>query len=197
MARPRSFDEDQVLTGAMEAFRECGFDGVSLPQLIERLGICRQSLYTTFGDKRGLFLRALERYGQREVDAKLALLAGPGSPLENVRTVLRGWADMASRCPSDGCLTATAIVEIRDDPEALAIVEAHVNRLEAAFRDALERAREVGEIRGDVCPAQLASALTCTAYGIGVLVRLPTSGRRIGDTVSVLLRLVDGAATDS
>lgn len=80
MSRPRTFDESEVLEGAVALFRERGFDGTSVPELTERLGICRQSLYTAFGDKRGLYLRALERWGEREVDPKLALLGAHGSP---------------------------------------------------------------------------------------------------------------------
>jgi TetR/AcrR family transcriptional repressor of nem operon len=194
MARPRTFDPERVLDDAIEAFREGGYEGTSLPALIDRLGICRQSLYSTFGDKRSLYLRALARWGEREIDAKVGMLAGPGSPLENVRTVLRGWADLAPRCPTEGCFTARAIVEVHDDPEALAIVEGQVGRLETGFRDALTRALEAGEIRSDVRPERLAHTLTTMAYGLGVLARLPGSGRRIADSVSVLLEIVDDAA---
>ena len=195
MARPRTFDETTVLDGAMQAFRENGYDGTSVPELIDRLGICRQSLYATFGDKRGLYLKALERWGEREVDAKLALLAAPGSPLENLRTVIRGWADLATRCPSEGCLTATAIVEARGDPEALAVVEGQVARLEESFRDVLDRARRAGELKPDVKSDRLARAFISVAYGIGVLARLPSSARRIADTVSHLLGLIDDVET--
>ena len=194
MSRPRTFDEAKVLEGAVQAFRESGYEGTSVPDLIERLGICRQSLYATFGDKRGLYLKALELWGRREVDAKLDLLAGPGSPLENLRTVMRGWADLASRCPSEGCLTATAIVEARGSADALAVVEGQVDRLEAGFRGALERAQRAGELRPDAHPARLAGTLTSVAYGIGVLARLPGSAHRIADTVSTLLHLSDDAA---
>jgi TetR/AcrR family transcriptional repressor of nem operon len=194
MVRPRTFDEEEVLEGAVEAFRENGYDGISVPDLIERLGICRQSLYNAFGDKRGLYLKALERWGEREVDAKLALLEGPGSPLENVRTVLRGFADLASRCPSEGCFTASAIVEARGDAEALAVVESQVGRLGTGFRRALERAGRAGELKPGIRPERLAHTLVTFAYGIGILSRLPSSGRRIGDSVSVLLGMIDAAA---
>ena len=194
MARPRTFDEEKVLTGAIEAFREDGYDGTSLPRLIEKLGICRQSLYSTFGDKRGLWLTALRRWGEQEIDAKVRLLEGPGSPLENVRTLLRGWADLALRCPSEGCFTARSVVEVRDDPEALAIVESQVDRLEEAFRHALERAAAAGEMRPEIRPERLAATLVTMAHGIGILSRLPGSGRRIGNTVSELIRVIDAAA---
>lgn len=194
MARPRTFDEEQVLEQAVDLFREKGFDGISLPVLVERLGICRQSIYSVFGDKRGLYLRALERYGEREIDAKLELLAGPGSPLENLRTVLRGWADLATRCPHDGCLTATALVESRGDEGALVLVEAQVARLEGGFRDALERAQAAGEVGEGIQAERLAALLTMVAYGIGVLSRLPSSGPRVAHTISTLLELLNEAS---
>jgi len=194
MARPRSFDEARVLEGAVALFRERGYEGTSMPQLISKLGICRQSLYKIFGDKRGLFLKALERWGQLEVDAKLDLLTSEGSPLENVRTVIRSFAAMATACPSEGCLTVTAMVENRNDPEALAVVERQVQRLESGFRETLERAQELGELKRDTRPERLARALTTTCFGMGLLTRLPGSGPRIGDAVSVLLSLLDDAA---
>jgi TetR/AcrR family transcriptional regulator, transcriptional repressor for nem operon len=194
LARPRTFDEDQVLEGAVELFRQKGFEGTSVPELVERLGICRQSLYTAFGDKHGLYLKVLERYGQREIDTKLELLAGAGSPLNHVRTIVRGWADLATRCPGEGCLTAKAIAEYSDDPQVLSLAEAQVVRLEEGFRDALERAQAAGELRPEADPAQLARVLVTAVYGIGILSRLPGGGPRIADSVSVLLGLLDDGA---
>lgn len=195
MPRPRSFDEAQVLERAVELFRSRGFEGIRMPELVDSLGICRQSLYNTFGDKRGLYLAALERYGEREVDSKLELLESGDSPLESLRTVLRGWAALATQCPGQGCFTVVAIVENSCDHEALELVERQVQRLEAGFRGALERARAAGELRPDAQPARLASALTSTCYGLGLLARLPGSGTRIGESVSVMLGLLDDACT--
>ncbi len=194
MARPRTFNETEVLEGAVALFREHGFEGTSVPALTERLGICRQSLYSAFGDKRGLYLRALGRWGGREIDSKVALLEAPGSPLENLRTLLRGFAAYATSCPSEGCFTVSAMVENRDDPEALAIVERQVVRLESAYQATLERAREAGEIRADVRADRIARLLVTTGHGIGLLTRLPDSGPRIGDSVASLLELVDEVA---
>jgi hypothetical protein len=111
-----------------------------------------------------------------------------------VRTLLRGFAALAATCPSDGCLTVTAMVEIRDDAEAMAVVERQVQRLEDGLQDALERARERGELAAGTHPDRLARALTTTIYGLGLLARLPGSGPRIGDAVAMMLALVDEAA---
>ena len=196
MARPRTFDEAEVLEGAVAIFRERGYDGTSIPQLTKRLGICRQSLYAAFGDKRGLYLRALERWGEREVSCKLELLAQEeGSPLENLRTLVRGFAAYATACPNQGCFTVTALVETRDDPEALAVVERQIVRLEQGYQGALERAQAAGELLPSARPARLARALTTACNGIGLLTRLPSSGPRVADSVSVLLELINSHAT--
>lgn len=194
MARPRTFDVDEVLEGAVALFRERGFEGTSVPDLTEGLGICRQSLYKAFGDKRGLYVKVLERYGEREVDTKLGLLSVQGSPLENVRTVIRGLAAMASSCPGEGCLTVTAMVEAREDPAAMEVIEGQVQRLEAGFRAALESAQASGELVPGARPGRMARALITSLYGIGLLTRLPSSGARIADAVSVLLEWLDEAA---
>ena len=193
MTRPRTFDENEVLEGAVEAFRELGYEGTSIPELTSRLGICRQSLYNAFGDKRSLFLAAITRYGEREIDGKLALLEAEGSPLDNTRTVVRGWAALATQCPGDGCLLVGAIHDTADDPEARAIVEAQVERLEQGFRAALERARAAGELRPSASPTRLARTLVSLGYGVALMSRLEGSGPRIGDAVATMLAFLDAA----
>ena len=90
-------------------------------------------------------------------------------------------------------MTVTGIVEAREDAEALAVVERQVERLEGSFRDALVRAQEMGELRANARTQQLARTIVTSMYGIGLLTRLPGSGPRIADAVSVLLGLVEAA----
>ena len=72
--RPRGFDEEEVLDVAMRLFWEHGFDGTSMSELTEAMGINRRSVYAAFGNKEALFTAALERY-----------LAGPGAFVEKAR----------------------------------------------------------------------------------------------------------------
>jgi TetR/AcrR family transcriptional repressor of nem operon len=190
MVRPRTFDEQQVLQGAVAIFRERGYAGTRIPDLTDELGICRQSLYATFGDKRGLYLRALEAWGRSDVDAKLALLRAEGSPLENVRTVVRGLAALATACPEHGNLTVAAMVELRRDPDVMAEVERQTGRLEQGFAETLAKAQSRGELAAGLAPEQLAGAFAAASCGIGLLTRLPGSSGRIAAMVSALLRLL-------
>ena len=78
MARPKEFEKDAALDAATRVFRERGFAGSSAADLTRAMGIGRQSLYDTFGDKAQLYRAALARYTAQETEAHLAALStGP------------------------------------------------------------------------------------------------------------------------
>ena len=80
MARPREFDADTTLDGAIGVFREHGFEGASAEMLVKAMGIGRQSLYDTFGDKWQLYRSAVRRYGMAECSAHFRRFAAAFGP---------------------------------------------------------------------------------------------------------------------
>src|SRR5216684_8683324 len=64
MGRPRGFAEDAALEAAMRVFWEKGYEGATLADLTEAMGINRSSLYASFGDKEALFRMAMARYAE-------------------------------------------------------------------------------------------------------------------------------------
>lgn len=84
MARPRAFDEEEVLTAAMHAFRRQGFSDISVADLEHSTGLRTSSLYNAFGDKAGLFRRALDHYVATLVAPRLAAYAGPEATLDDL-----------------------------------------------------------------------------------------------------------------
>ncbi|MEV5393130.1 helix-turn-helix domain-containing protein, partial [Nocardia farcinica] len=76
MGRPRGFDEDEVIAAAARLFAERAYDGVSVDDLVNHLGVHRNSLYKVFGSKRGLYLAALRWY----VEHRLRPAVGGGGP---------------------------------------------------------------------------------------------------------------------
>jgi len=191
VVRPRTFDEKAVLDGAIELFRERGYAGTRIPDLTQALGICRQSLYATFGDKRSLFLKALDTRSRREVDAMLGRLAAGGSPLANVRALLSDLATAEGRPRGRGPLTAAALLEMPRDEDVMSIVETQIARLERGLGDALDRAALNGELPGSVHPAPLARALTAAICGAGLLEALPGHEKRCGDLLGLLQVVLD------
>ena len=89
--RPREFDIDEALAAALRVFWSKGYEGASLTDLTEAMGITRPSLYAAFGNKEALFRKALDLY-ERE---KLAIDVINGGP------VLREWVDDAAATPHD------------------------------------------------------------------------------------------------
>src|SRR5277367_5431881 len=87
--RPRSFDEGEAIRGATNVFWAKGFDGATIDDLVEGMGVGRPSLYAIFGDKSALFVRCLEAY--RDSLGKLAFQAlfGPTDVHEAIRSLLR------------------------------------------------------------------------------------------------------------
>ena len=89
--RPKQFDDDEVTAIAMQVFWRKGYDATSLDDLVEAMGIPRQSLYRTFTDKHTLFLRALEYYDQNVTSVILGILSAEAPAIENLRNVFEAW----------------------------------------------------------------------------------------------------------
>jgi TetR/AcrR family transcriptional regulator, transcriptional repressor for nem operon len=88
MARSKEFDQEKSLRKAVRLFSQQGFAATSTDELMRVMGVGRQSMYDTFGDKRELFLRALEMYVMESVQSINAELEKPGSALSAVRNAL-------------------------------------------------------------------------------------------------------------
>jgi AcrR family transcriptional regulator len=131
MARPREFERDAALTAAIEVFWTKGFAATSTEDLVQAMGIGRQSFYNAFGDKRRLYLEALETYQRNATSCHIGRLTTPASPLEGLRDLLVGLIpdDDALRCR--GCLGAGSVGEFGvTDPELVEMRE----KMVAVFR---------------------------------------------------------------
>src|ERR1044072_4118836 len=118
MARPRSFDETDVVRRARDVFHDHGYAATSVEQLTEATGLQRSSLYGAFGDKHGLFLRAFDQYCEETIGGVVVELSGDDAgALKRLRRHLRtkGSDPVASR---RGCMLAGATAELAgEDPD--------------------------------------------------------------------------------
>jgi TetR/AcrR family transcriptional repressor of nem operon len=189
MPRPKSFDEEAVLDQAVKLFQKRGYEATSLSDLEAHLGIGRQSLYNTFGDKRALYLKALERYRESVREGVFGQLTAPGAGLEQIRAFFRE-SILLLTGPGHGrtCLVANTILERgSEDAEALASCNQARAALERAFRQALLQARRRGEIAKDVDVDATAMLLVIQNYGLNILAKAGATGEELGRAVDALL----------
>ncbi len=172
MARPKEFDRDEALKAAIRTFADHGFEGTSTDDLLRSMKISRQSLYDTFGDKRSLYLAALEHYNAENVSDLIRTLNTAGSPLKGVEAALLSFADKPSAQASLGCMGVSAICEFgRSDKEIASITDGMGRTLHAALERRLTDAKALGEIAGDVDVRQAAEFISSTLSGMKVSAR--------------------------
>lgn len=172
MARPKEFDRDDVLDRAIAAFSEKGYAGTSTDALLKAMGISRQSLYDTFGDKRALYLAALERYNAESVATFMAALSGPAAPLTALETALVAFGTRAAAIGSQNCLGVQATCEFGiADADIVAANGASARLLDAAIAHAIATAKAAGAVRADVDPRAAARFLGILLAGLKVAAR--------------------------
>ena len=173
----------------MELFWEQGYEATGMAQLVDHLGIGRQSLYNAFGNKHALYLQALEAYNQAFVDRVIELLAAPGSPSRNLRTVCHAWEQMLTESQFKGCLLANSSALGRNDEGVRKIVASAYQRLEQAFFRTIQRAKEEGELDSSTDARGLARLFVNTGQGLAVTSQVtePRFGKAVVRSLLALL----------
>lgn len=170
MGRSQEYDEDDVMTGALHAFRRKGYLGVSIKDLEAATGLKGGSIYNSYGDKAGLFEAAFAHYNRAVLRRRIADHAPQADSIDGLRklfvTLLHEPND-----ESFGCLITNAAIEFGGGAVLPACIGEGLRILSEAFADRLESAQRAGRLRNGVAVATLASKLLALYQGILVLVR--------------------------
>ncbi|WP_332852581.1 TetR/AcrR family transcriptional regulator [Duganella sp. S19_KUP01_CR8] len=187
--RPRTFDAETALDKAMKVFWEKGYEGSSLPELTEAMGMNRPSLYAVFGNKENLFRMALERYGASHDPLFNAALEQPTARAV-VEHFLRGNADAQTESENPhGCLVINGALACSDD--ALPIRDSLIERRaasEAKLRARLERAKADGDLPADSCSGQMARYVMTVSNGMAVQAAAGATRKQLQEVVDQVLR---------
>ncbi len=186
MARNKAFDEHEVLEQAIKVFADRGFSGASTDTLLKAMGISRQSLYDTFGDKRQLYLRALSRYTDDSVSDIIRSMAQVTSAKAALAHAL---VTFARRPAEEGCLGVSAICEFGiSDPDIVATGELASRRLLAALEARIHQGQQSGEIDAHLAPDAAARYLGTLLNGLKVSARAGAPAESLRQIIDIALR---------
>jgi TetR/AcrR family transcriptional repressor of nem operon len=188
MARPKEFDPERALIKAMNLFWRLGYEKTSVEALMREMGIARQSLYDTFGDKRALYLKALAFYRDRTNGAMQRMLESTPSVKAGFAGLLYGLAAETREQHERGCLLLSA--NLQRDPKDVVVNELlrdNQARVEAIFDSALRRAQKNGELSSTEDPAALARFFVVTVQGMRTIARLRSDRRALEQVARVAL----------
>jgi TetR/AcrR family transcriptional repressor of nem operon len=192
MARRKEFDPDQALGKAMAVFWRLGYENTSLELLLREMGIAKQSLYDTYGDKRGLYMKALAYYRRQTNDGLRGLFVA-GRPVKEVfAKLLYGLSAESKHQHERGCLLLSANLE-RDTSDATLAEFLSDNQaeVEGIFGEALLRARKAGELSRNADAKALARFFTVTIQGMRAMARLRSDRKSLEQVARVALATLD------
>jgi TetR/AcrR family transcriptional repressor of nem operon len=153
----------------------------------------RGSLYDTFGDKRQLFLKVVDRYCTTFVGSKLSLLDQPGPALPTLHRFIHDMIDGALADPQRrGCLIANTVMELAPHENEIAgTLRQALKMAEDTFFQVLVRAKLQGELKHDKDPRALARFLTTMLQGTIVMIKSGASADAVKQTVETALSILD------
>jgi AcrR family transcriptional regulator len=192
--RPRNFCTDTVLDRAMTVFWRKGYEGASLAELTDAMGINPPSLYAAFGNKEGLFRAVLERYDARRQALMDRVLTAP-DPRAVARQFLEGVADFSAdtegRSPP-GCLLVQSGLSCSDADIPQVLAE-HRAEKERALRERFERDKKAGKLPKNANPATLAGYLVAVANGMCVQASAGATAKQLHGIVEMALMAWPGS----
>ena len=188
MARPVEFDRKNVIDCVVKLFWERGYEATSMKNICEVTGLQPGSLYAAFGNKRALFLTAIDTYFEESIENLKALLTGEGTPLQRIRELFMYTVGNTCRKDSHGCMLINALLETPADDDEL---RKHIARmfpvLELAIKDVLIEAAACGELAAGKDPAIQAKLLINNIYGLRVYSKLQPKGPAMTEMVEDLI----------
>lgn len=172
MARPIQFDQTKVIQSAMMLFFRHGYTATSMSTLLATTGLKSGSLYASFGSKQGLFEAAIDYYALTTLEKLITQLNDSDNFVENVREAISATIDGGLSCEPHGCFLANSLIELAPHNEAIKLrVQGHLNNVEQAYSETLEKAKAAGQLAEDFDVEKKAKKIMISIWGICVFQR--------------------------
>jgi TetR/AcrR family transcriptional repressor of nem operon len=193
MARSKQFDERQALVSAMLVFWEKGYEGTSINDLEQAMGLKRTSIYNAFGNKSAIFERVMSCYKESVMSALFtAMDAAPGIK-EGVRRLLNGALDIHfDEENPGGCLVVLSLMESgQHDEQSLASMQQTIQDLKTALQARLNKAKKSGELSKGLDAGSTATTIATTMAGMMVMGKANFTRASLKKTVNQVVSLLD------
>ena len=180
--RPQEFDRETALGKAMELFWSQGYEATGMQALTEHMGISRQSLYNTFGDKHSLLKEAIGHYNQQLCNYWSEILLASGSPLKNMDRFFEVMESYTQTKDFRGCLMANTALEMGNrDPVIQKLLKKSGSQLDKLIEETLNKAVHNGELEVSVDTCSMARFILNNIRGVMVTKKGGGSKSEIGD----------------
>lgn len=193
VGRPRAFDMDTALEKALEVFWRKGYDGTSLTDLTEAMGINKPSLYAAFGNKEQLFLKAIELYESRPCAFFLPALEKP-TAYQVAEHMLYGAAiNMADNNHPQGCVIVQGALSCSE--AAASVKEALMNRRvegEQKLKVRFDQAKVDGDLPADTDTEVLARYLGTVLQGMAIQANNGATSEQLRQVAQMTLQAFPG-----
>lgn len=192
MPRSREYDAQAARAGLVAAFLDKGFANASLVDLEKASGLNRRQLYNDFGNKHDIFELALRDFSARAGEQFLLRLERGERGVDDIAETLNGMVDLADTPQGRlGCLVCNTSREaVAHEPAIAELVGRFFERIERGYRDALERARQLGELPPQANLRRLSRFFLGVHVSVCVLCRAGVSVRVLRDITEEALRRV-------
>jgi len=193
MARPREFSEPVVLQAAIDCFWQRGYEATSVRNLSIKMGMSTPSLYNAYGDKRGLYMRALEYYLDRTARALIERLERSSPPKQAVRRFIEEIIeDSVSDAKRRGCFLVNSALEVAPhDRKLRAFITSRLTEIEEFFCRSIEAAQAQGQIPKERSAKDLARLFLSVLLGVRVLARSRPERSLLEDIARPVFALLD------
>jgi TetR/AcrR family transcriptional repressor of nem operon len=170
MPKTKQFDETEVLQKAKEVFSEKGYNGTSMDDLVKATGLSRSSIYDTFGDKHGLFLKSLDLYRCMQQSGLEQQCAKTDSPRKKIRAIFDFTIkEILNDKDRKGCLLVNVSMELSAvDKEVAALSQSNMEDMEQIFSSLVKEGQAKGEIAKKFTPKALGRHLYSSLMGLRV-----------------------------
>ena len=193
MARIKEFNTEEALDKAVEIFWQKGYNATSANDLVKGLGLSRSSIYSTFTDKRTLFIKSLDRYRSKNVAAMLNMIKQsddiPATIAEVFKLIIE--QDIRAKIPKGCFIVNTGIELAAQDNEIARIVNENTKNIESTFRAAIEKGQKLGQISKKHKALSLARFISNNISGLRVTIKSNNEKAILDDIVRMCLSVLN------